>query len=269
RLAHEVNYLAGVDGMAALPQHAALLALADPLALLGRILDGLHAELDPLREQLVGSLAGVLGCLDATWRTPRPREADELAFALDDALAPVYRVAEGRQAEADVKAVQEALAIALREPEIVKAIGASDDPDCARLTDWLRSVYRPAIERGDQRIRVPNSLVELRALLYRAIAAAQTASERRRADALEDELGMLKARAEVLIKSLDQTFEGRALPLSVRFAVAKLEELIRRLRLTSTLRSGRPRPGGVTTGVGHWMGETVPLRAPTAAGNGT
>jgi hypothetical protein len=222
-LAYEVKYLVGVDSIAELPEHAMLIALADSLVLLSRLLQGLHAELAHSREKLVDSLAGVLGCLDVSFRAPRSQEADGLAFALEQTPAAQYRAARGCQHEVERKVLDQELTLALRSSEITQAMLASDDPDCVRLVAWVRKVLQPAVERDEKKVHLSAGLIGLRALLYRASGAAQAAVERKRADRLEDELGALKGKVELFLGIAEAV---RDLPAALRIAIEQLDEAI-------------------------------------------
>jgi hypothetical protein len=81
-LLYEVEFLGRFEGAASLPCHPRLVALADALSLCGHLLSGLFEELNHPREWLVRNLGGVLRCLDASWREPRPQEAEHLAHEL-------------------------------------------------------------------------------------------------------------------------------------------------------------------------------------------
>jgi hypothetical protein len=72
----EVGFLTSLEGSSALPCHPRLTALVDQLALLARVLSGLHEDLNHPREQLVENLASVLRIQGATWRKPQAEGMD-------------------------------------------------------------------------------------------------------------------------------------------------------------------------------------------------
>jgi hypothetical protein len=81
-LRFEVEFLGRFGDVAALPCHPRLVSLADALSLCGHLLSGLYLELNHPREMVVGNLGGVLLCLAANWREPRPQAAEYLAHEL-------------------------------------------------------------------------------------------------------------------------------------------------------------------------------------------